>query len=142
MITTEKEYVGSKKAYDSGLNTIKNQTAEAEKNGFTKEQIKLVNDPTESFILGIKDEIMEYEQIKMGNIPEHFFEFENIGLLLIALRIKHGFTQSELARRLKVPQSQVCRDERNDYRGVSVITVNKLLKIYGEDLSLKLKNRE
>ena len=90
-----------------------------------------------AFNLGIQDEVKEYENIKAGKIPNYLYSFDNIGLLLIALRIESGLSQSELARKLGVPASQVCRDERNDYHGVSTITINKLLKIYNKKLTIK-----
>ena len=40
-----------------------------------------------------------------------------IGRLLTALRIAGGLAQRELAQRLGVDESQVSRDERNEYFG-------------------------
>ena len=52
-----------------------------------------------------------------------FDELENLrglGHLLIALRIAQGISQRELARRLDVHESQVSRDERNEYFGITL----------------------
>jgi DNA-directed RNA polymerase specialized sigma subunit len=91
-------------------------------------------------ICQLQDEVEEYEQIKSGKIPKYLFEFENIGLLLIALRIKNGLNQTQVAERLGVPASQISRDENNDYYGVSTNTIKKILAIYNEAIILKLKN--
>ena len=45
--------------------------------------------------------------------------FSGIGRLLIALWIAKGLTQRELAERLEVSETQVSRDERNEYHGVT-----------------------
>jgi DNA-binding XRE family transcriptional regulator len=140
MITTEQEYIGSKKTYEQGLNTIKTQTKYGKEQGLSDEKIKIVNAPMESFLFGIKEEIEEYEQIKVGKIPKSFMELEHVGKLLIALRISSGMNQSQLARKLNVPPSQVSRDERNEYYGVSVLTIKKHFDIYGKSLNFKVKS--
>lgn len=91
-----------------------------------------------AFKAQIEAEIKEYEKIRAGRIPRHFLKFENLGLLLIALRIKNGLTQSELASRLGVSPSQVSRDENNDYHAVSTETVKKILKALDEKITLSL----
>ena len=92
----------------------------------------------ESFRLGIEEEIKEYENIKKGNIPEYLFSIENLGLLLIALRIRKGWTQARLAKELGVPASQVSRDENNDYYGVSLPTIKKILKAMDVELKIQI----
>lgn len=50
-----------------------------------------------------------------------------LGQLLIAARIANGFSQTELANRLGVDVSQVSRDERNEYHGISVERADRVL---------------
>ena len=45
----------------------------------------------------------------------------------MALRIARGLTQKDLSERLDVHETQVSRDERNEYRGVTVEKVTKIL---------------
>ena len=47
---------------------------------------------------------------------------EDSGHLLISLRIAKGISQRELAKRLNVHESQVSRDERNEYFGITLGT--------------------
>jgi transcriptional regulator with XRE-family HTH domain len=47
--------------------------------------------------------------------------------LLTGLRIAQGVSQRELARRLGVHESQVSRDERNEYFGITVERAVKVL---------------
>jgi transcriptional regulator with XRE-family HTH domain len=45
----------------------------------------------------------------------------------VALRIARGISQREFAERLGVHESQVSRDERNDYHGITVDRANRVL---------------
>ncbi len=59
---------------------------------------------------------------------------DGIGQLLVALRIAQGITQRELAERLGVHGSQVSRDERNEYHGVTVERVQRILDALGVEV--------
>jgi hypothetical protein len=60
--------------------------------------------------------------------------FEGLGRLLIALRVFQGLSQRELAEKLSVHESQVSRDERNEYHGVTVERANRILEALGAEL--------
>ena len=47
--------------------------------------------------------------------------------MLISIRIAQGMSQRELARRLNVHESQVSRDERNEYLGITLERAVKVL---------------
>jgi transcriptional regulator with XRE-family HTH domain len=84
----------------------------------------------------LKEEVESYERLKRGE----FDELENLrglGHLLIALRIAQGVSQRELARRLDVHESQVSRDERNEYFG---ITLERAIKIL-DALNVRLRTK-
>lgn len=138
MIKSEREYTNTKQKvidYKKEMSSIRNYS-------------KPIGDPRlakaatmsqQSFYEQLEDEVKEYELIKKGNIPAYFFNIENLGILLIALRIKSGFTQAKLAKKLNVSQAQVCRDENNDYYGVGLPKVAQILKALSVDLQLKIK---
>jgi DNA-directed RNA polymerase specialized sigma subunit len=90
--------------------------ARLKETGLTDEEIKRVIDPMESFYLQFKEEVESYERLKRGEFEE-LDNLRGLGHLLIALRITQGVSQRELARRLEVHESQVSRDERNEYFG-------------------------
>lgn len=46
---------------------------------------------------------------------------------MIAARITQGISQRELAKRLNVHESQVSRDERNEYFGITLERAVKIL---------------
>ena len=61
---------------------------------------------------------------------------------MVALRIANGLTQRELARRLEVHESQVSRDERNEYYGITLEKALRILEALGETVETKVKDRE
>lgn len=87
----------------------------------------------------MKDQLKEYESIKKGEIPEYMKKIDNFGLLLIALRIKKGWSQSQLARSMNINPSQVSRNERNEYHGVSLPTIKRILKTLGYGFKIELE---
>src|SRR5580658_8693252 len=116
MIRNETEYqeASARLAYER--NRLADHRSRLKETGLSDEEIKRVIDPIESFHLQLKEEVESYERLKRGE----FEELENLrgfGHLLISLRIAKGISQRDLARRLDVHESQVSRDERNEYFG-------------------------
>jgi ribosome-binding protein aMBF1 (putative translation factor) len=100
------------------------------------DEIKRVIDPIESFHLQLKEEVESYERLKRGE----FDELENLrglGQMLISLRIAQGISQRDLAKRLGVHESQVSRDERNEYFG---ITLERTIRIL-DALNVRLRTK-
>jgi ribosome-binding protein aMBF1 (putative translation factor) len=94
--------------------------------GLGDEEIKRVVDPMESFHLQLKEEVESYERLKRCEFDE-LENFRGFGHLLISLRIAKGISQRELARRLDVHESQISRDERNEYFGITLERAIKVL---------------
>jgi len=102
----------------------------------TEEEIRRVIDPMESFHLQLQEEVESYERLKRGEF-EDLENLRGLGHLLIALRIAQGVSQRELARRLDVHESQVSRDERNEYFGITLERAAKVL----DALNVRLQTR-
>ena len=94
--------------------------------GLSDEEIKRVCDPMESFYLQFKEEVDSYERLSRGEFGE-FQNLRGIGQLLVGLRIAQGLSQRQLAERLGVHESQVSRDERNEYFNVTLERVSRIL---------------
>jgi transcriptional regulator with XRE-family HTH domain len=58
-----------------------------------------------------------------------------LGVLLVSLRIAKGMSQRELASLLGVHDSQVSRDERNEYHGITVERATMILEAMGVTLT-------
>jgi DNA-binding XRE family transcriptional regulator len=106
--------------------------------GLDEAEIKRVVDPLRSFHLQLAEEVESYERLKR----REFAEIENlkgIGHLLISLRIALGLSQRDLARRLDVHESQVSRDERNEYFGITLERAARILDALNVRLHTKVE---
>lgn len=126
MIRNEAEYREAVVRLREERARLDEQRKQLKANGLTPEQIKRATDPMESFHLQLAEEVESYERLKRGEFGETH-NLRGIGRLLIGLRIAQGLSQRELAQRLGVNESQVSRDERNEYHGVTLERAAKTL---------------
>ena len=127
MIRNEAEYKAAVRRVKEQGERLKQQAAHLRATDLTKEEVKRVTDPVRSFHEQLKEEIESYERLKRGEFDE-LRNLSGFGELLVALRIAKGFTQRELAKRLDVSESQISRDERNEYHGITVDRANRILE--------------
>ncbi len=128
MIRNENEYREAVRRLEDQEARIQQQAAELRSMKLSKSEQKRVLDPIQSFHDQLQEEIASYERLKRGEF-DAVSNFEGLGRLLIALRIANGLTQRELAERLEVSESQVSRDERNEYHGVTLERANRILEV-------------
>jgi ribosome-binding protein aMBF1 (putative translation factor) len=136
MIRNETEYQEAVKRLSEEQTRLADHRARLKDTGLTEEEIKRVVDPMESFYLQFKEEVESYERLKRGEFEE-LDNLRGLGHLLIALRIAQGVSQRELAKRLDVHESQVSRDERNEYFG---ITLERAIRIL-DALNVRLRTK-
>jgi ribosome-binding protein aMBF1 (putative translation factor) len=128
MIRNEAEYQEASKRLAEELRRLDEHRSRLKAAGLDEIEIQRVIDPLESFHLQLKEEVEAYERLKRGE----FEELENlrgVGHLLITSRIAQGITQRDLARRLGVHETQVSRDERNEYFGITLERAAKILDV-------------
>ena len=128
MIRTEQEYQLTLQNLAEQDERIKLQAAQLKGMKLTKDGIKRVLDPVRVFAEQMREEVATYERLKRGE----FDALENLagmGQMLIALRISKGLTQRELAQRMGVNESQVSRDERNEYHGITLDRAQRILEV-------------
>ena len=126
MIRNEKEYQEARSRLEQEQNRIKEHRKRLEGTGLDAAALKRALDPLRSFHLQLKEEIESYERLKRGDIRE-LRNFHGLGRTLVGLRIALRISQRELAQRLEVHESQVSRDERNEYHGITVDRASKIL---------------
>ena len=68
---------------------------------------------------------------------EDLDSLRGLGHLLITSRIAQGISRRELARRLGAHETQVSRDERNEYFGITLERAAKIL----EALNVRLRTQ-
>jgi hypothetical protein len=138
MIRNEAEYQEASARLASERSRLAEHRARLKATGLSDDEIKRVIDPMESFHLQLKEEVESYERLQRGE----FEELENLrglGHLLISLRIAQRISQRELARRLDVHESQVSRDERNEYFGITLERAIKILDALNVRLHTKVE---
>ena len=133
MIRNESEYQEAVERISKQAARLKEERTKLQELDLSKEEIKRALDPLRSFHEQLKEELDSYERLKRGEFEE-LRNFEGVGRLLIALRIAKGVSQRELAERLGVHESQVSRDERNEYHGVTVERANRILEVLGAEI--------
>ena len=87
-------------------------------------------EPLVSFQEQLVEEVRVYERLKRGDLGD-LTNLHGIGRLLVHLRIAVGMSQRELAEKLNVHESQVSRDERNEYHGVTLERASKIMDAIG-----------
>jgi len=138
MIRNEAEYQEANERLAEERKRYETHERSLKEAGLTEEEIKRVVDPLRSFHLQLAEEVESYERLKR----REFAEIENlrgIGHLLISLRIALGLSQRELARRLEVHESQVSRDERNEYFGITLERAARILDALNVRLHTKVE---
>jgi len=126
MIRNESEYKVAVARLTEERRRLTDHRARLKDAGLSDEEIKRVVDPIESFHLQFKEEVESYERLKRREFEE-LDNLRGLGHLLISLRIAQGISQRELAKRLGTHESQVSRDERNEYFGVTLERAVKIL---------------
>jgi ribosome-binding protein aMBF1 (putative translation factor) len=138
MIRNENEYQEASARLAGERNRLADHRARLKEAGLKDEEIKRVIDPMESFHLQLQEEVESYERLKRGE----FDELENLrglGPLLISMRIAQGISQRDLAKRLNTHESQVSRDERNEYFGITLERAIKILDALNVRLHTKVE---
>jgi DNA-binding XRE family transcriptional regulator len=104
-----------------------------EETGLAADEVKRALDPLRSFHEQLSEEVGSYERLKRGELGE-LLNLHGLGTTLVALRIALGLTQRELAERIGVHESQVSRDERNEYNAITVDRASRILDALGVEL--------
>ena len=138
MIRNETEYQEASVRLAEERNRLADHRARLKEVGLNDEEIKRVIDPMESFHLQLQEEVESYERLKRGEF-EDLDNLRGLGHLLISVRIAQGISQRELANRLKVHESQVSRDERNEYFGITLERAVKILDALDVRLHTKVE---
>ena len=126
MIRSENEYKEAVIRLGEEQKRLKQHRRRLKESGLLDKEIKRVVDPIESFHLQLKEEVESCERLKRGEF-EDMDNFRGLGHLLISLRIAQGISQRELAKRLGVHETQISRDERNEYFGITVERANRII---------------
>jgi ribosome-binding protein aMBF1 (putative translation factor) len=131
MIRTDAEYRNALERLDEEAETLDRQRAHLRQEmDLSDDEMERAMQPMISFRKQLEEEVEVYERMKRGDLGE-LQSLRAIGRWLIGARIARGLTQKELAERLDVSPSQVSRDERNDYHGITVDRAQRIMDALG-----------
>ena len=133
MIRNESEYQEAVRRVNEEKERLGEHQRRLEQSGLGVEELKRALDPLRSFHLQLEEEVESYERLKRGDLGE-LLNLHGLGHAIVALRIALGLTQRELAERLDVHESQVSRDERNEYHGITIDRASRILDALGVQL--------
>jgi len=138
MIRNETEYREAVHRLESERKRMAEHRNRLRKAGLTAPQIKRALDPFRSFHEQLAEDVACYDRLKRGNVGE-IRNLHGLGRVLVALRIACGLTQRVLAKRLGVDESQVSRDERNEYHGITVERASRVLDALGVEVTAAVR---
>jgi len=134
MIRSETEYKEAVRRLKEQDQILGEQKQKLEEMNLGEEEVKRAMDPLRSFRQQLAEEIESYDRLKRGEFDE-IRNLRGIGHLLIAARIYRGLSQRELAERLGVHESQISRDERNEYHNITLERATRIIEVLGVEVS-------
>ncbi len=141
MIRNEKEYQEAVERIRQDKERLAAQKVELKSMGLGPAEIKRAMDPMRSFHQQLEEEVAGYERLKRGEFDE-VKNLRGLGQLLVSLRIARGLTQRQLAEKLGVHETQVSRDERNEYHGITLERAAKILETLGVEVCSRVERVE
>lgn len=138
MIRNETEYREAVERLKAEKARMESHKMELKKMGLQPAEIQRATEPMESFHLQLLEEVEGYDRLKRGEFGA-IKNFRGLGHLLIALRISKGISQRDLAAKLGVHESQVSRDERNEYHGITMERAAKILEALDVELTTRVE---
>lgn len=140
MIRTEKEYQECCRKLERDLQVIEQHKEKLKSQGFTVAEIEIALEPAFCFYKQLEEERIWYERVlrrEFGSVES----LTDIGKILIALRIANRMSQKQLAERLGVDESQISRDERNEYHGMTLERAQRIFDAMEEKLVVNLVDK-
>lgn len=132
MIRSEAEYKEAVNRLDEERARIKASRKKLAET-YSPDEVQRALDPVQAFYDQLKEDVASYERLKRGEFDE-IQNLRGLGSLLIGLRIYKGLSQKQLADLLGVHESQVSRDERNEYHNITAERATKILEALGVEL--------
>ena len=126
MIRTQAEYESARERLTQDLAVMAAQRERLAELGLAPQEVDRAMEPAQSFHAQLAEEVEAFERMKRGDL-QPIENLQEIGRILIGLRIARSLTQRQLADRLRVSESQVSRDERNDYHGITVERAQRII---------------
>jgi HTH-type transcriptional regulator/antitoxin HigA len=126
MIRHEHAYHRAKKKLNEERARLDQLVRSLKEEGLSEDAIARTTRPMARDVDALADQVDAYERARDGELGE-VVNLHGFGELLVQARIARDITQSELARRLEVDPSQVSKDERLRYKGITLERAQRVL---------------
>ena len=136
MIRSDADYRDAIVRSRKSAERLVNYREELRGQGLSPEEVERAVGFAVNLLDDLNEEIGSYERIKNGDLSG-FKTLRDIGELLIAARLACGLGQRELAVRLGIHESQVSRDEKNEYQGISLERAVQVLEVLAIDVEIR-----
>lgn len=130
MIRSEAEYRKAQRDVGLALEMLEEEQRHWLAEGMTANEALAMLEPMRLRIAELNDRIALFERVRAGDLSM-FATFEHVGEALIAARLARGLNQRQFADLIGVHESQVSRDERNEYHGVGRERLGDLMETLG-----------
>ena len=137
MIRSDNEYNATRKELEERQARLAEYEQKLQEEGLRPDQMKRLLDPLLSFQNGLREDLEIYDRAKAG----HFRALKNLHGIeecLIGLRVGQALSQRDLAARIGVHETQVSRDERNDYAGITLDRARRILDALNADCETRI----
>ena len=140
MIENERQYLITKKRLGQFEQSLASLRSAARPAKVPSRIHRAMIEGAESQLADLKQEISEYDALKERRVKELVLRSLNeLPDLLIKTRIARGYTQAELAEKLKMKAQQIQRYESTRYRSVSFWRLLEVARILNLDLNEKVR---
>jgi len=137
MIRTEQELRRATAALAEQDKHLASYETSLREEGLTQPEIRRMTAAMRTFRARLVEDIATYEQLKSGDL-RILRNITSVGRGLVYLRISRGMTQRALAEKLGCDESQVSRDERNEYHGITVERANRIAQALDAKLLINM----
>ncbi len=141
MIKTDRAYERALERLQTDRESLSQEEQHLIAEGLSPEEVERAMAPQRTFYSQLRDEVAWYESVRRGD-KHPVYSLRDLGRLLIGLRIASGLSQRELAERLDVHESQVSRDERNEYYGIGVERAQEIIDALNGEIEIAANPRE
>jgi hypothetical protein len=130
LIRTPAERRVARREHTNLESLIARQQARLPELGFSAEQVELLHVNLKKRFAVLTGRLEAYKALSGGEVDVEV-SLSGLGTRLVQLRVASGMTQRELAKRLGVNDTQVSRDERTVYAGVTLKRAVRVLEALG-----------
>jgi hypothetical protein len=141
MIRSDSEFRDALRRVKAEQESLADHEAKLRAMGLSEEQILAGMAPLRTFHIQFAEEVEQYARIRNKDLG-CFDSLHDLGRILIGARIASNLSGRALAKKLGVNESQVSRDERNEYSGITIERACEILEALDVEMKVECKLRQ